>query len=438
MTTEKTSKEVEAGEAGLARRLGLGVGLVATLVAAVGGWAAHANLAGAVIAPGLVVVDSSIKKVQHPTGGVVGRILVKSGDHVSSGDLLVALDDTQTRANLGIVLSQLTELTGRKARLNAESDRAEGVIFPEGFAEQNADALRVALGERRLFEAKRQSSEGKRAQLRSRIEQYRHEIAGLEKQEKSKSRELVLVSEELERLEDLYKKQLMPVTRILSMERDATRIAGEHGSILSQIARINGQISEVELQIIEIDETTVTEAQKELRDVEARIAELQERRIAAEDVMRRIEIRAPRSGIVHELAVHTEGGVIGPGDTVMGIVPDEDERAIEVRLSPTDIDQVSIGQKVILRFPAFNQRTTPEVNGQISLVAADLTRDQQSGQSYYTARVSVTEEDLKKLGNLQLVAGMPVESFIQTGERTALSYLTKPLTDQVARAFKEE
>jgi HlyD family secretion protein len=419
-------------------RMAIGFGLVALLALAIGGWAANSQLSGAVIASGQVVVESSIKKVQHPTGGVVGEIRVKNGDHVEAGDILMRLDETQTRANLGIVVSQMTEMTARKARLAAERDGTASIDFPAGFEEGSEDCVRAAAGERRLFEAKRKNADGKKAQLRERVGQYRHEVEGLTKQEKSKATELSLVTEELARLQEMYDRNLVPVTRVLAMRRDVARIEGEHGSLISQIARVGGQIYEAELQIIEVDETIIVDAQKEYREVEAKLAEFSERQIAAEDQLKRIDIRAPRAGIVHELAVHTVGGVIGPGDVLMGIVPLEDQRSIEIRLSPTDIDQVTIGQKVVLRFAAFNQRTTPELKGAISRVAADVTRDPQSGASYYTAGVDVTDEELARLGAVKLVAGMPVEAFIQTGERTALSFLMKPVTDQIARAFKEE
>ena len=363
---------------------------------------------------------------------------MKNGDIVAAGDLLLRLDDTQTKANLGIVMTQLTELLGRNARLAAERDGVSEIAFPDGFEQLGSDARRVAAGERRLFTVKQKAADGKRAQLRARIGQYHSEIAGLVKQEKAKNKEFKLVNEEMDRLQILFAKKLVPQTRILAMERDATRIEGEQGALQAQIARTEGQISETELQILEIDETTVADSQKEFREIEARISELQERRVAAEDTLKRVEMRAPRSGIVHELTAHTIGGVVSPGDTVMSLVPTDDKSSIEVRLLPTDIDQISIGQKAHLRFPAFNQRNTPELNGNISRVAAEVTRDQQTGASYYSARISVADDELVKLGGKHLVPGMPVESFIQTSERTALSYLAKPFSDQVARAFREE
>ncbi len=425
-------------EQSLNRRIAAGLGIVVTLTAAVVGWAANSTLSSAVIAPGQVVVEGSLKKVQHLQGGVVGEILVKNGDNVAAGDLLLKLDDTQTRASLGIVTAQLIELKGRAARLTAIRDDAQSIAFTDGFEHSGPEARRVMQGETRLFEVLRKTAEGKKDQLRERIGQLRHETKGLEKQEAAKAREQELIAKELARLRQLHEKQLVPQTRLLAMERDETRIEGEHGTLLAQIARTSGQISETELQILDLGATAVSDAQKELREVEARIAELEERRIAGEDTLRRVELRAPRAGIVHELAANTVGGVIGPGDTVLSIVPSDDKRSIEVRLNPTDIDQITVGQKARLRFSAFNQRTTPELDGRIERVAAELSHDRERGLSYYTARVEVAEAEIAKLEGKVLVPGMPVETYIQTGDRTALSYLTKPFTDQVARAFKEE
>lgn len=420
------------------RRVAFSFGVISLLVFGIGGWAAVSQLQGAVIAPGHIVVESNVKKVQHPTGGVVGAILVKTGDRVTAGDIVMRLDDTQTRANLGIVTGQLTELTGRKARLVAERDGLSEVTFPAGFEASGLEAERVAAGERRLLAARRQSAASQKGQLRERIGQFNSEVEGLKRQEVAKSRELDLIRDELDRVEKMYRQQLIPYTRVLAMQRDWARVEGEHGALLSQIARAGGQISEIELKIIEIDDTMRTESQKELRDLEARIGELSERQIAAKDMLKRVDIRSPQTGIVHELAVHTVGGVISPGETVMGIVPVEDQKAIEVRLAPTDIDQVTVGQSAILRFPAFSQHTTPELKGAVSRVAPDLTHEKETGLAYYLARIRINDDDLTKFKTMQLVAGMPVESFIQTGERSALSYLVKPFSDQIERVFREE
>jgi len=422
---------------GLRRRLIAGLIVAGFLVFGVGSWAAVATLSGAVIASGLIVVDSNSKKVQHPSGGVIGEIRVKNGDVVAANDVLLRLDDTQTRAALGIVVSQLVELIGRKARLIAERDDAQEIAFPADFASFAPDADRVAAGERRLFEARRRTTAGQKAQYRERIEQLRHEVTGLSSQRDAKARELGLVREELARLTDMYQRNLLPVTRVLAIQRDEARIDGEHGALVAQIARASGQISEIELQILLLDQTLQSDAQKELREIEGRIAELSERRVAAEDQLKRIDLRAPIGGTVHELSVYTVGGVIAQGETLMLIVPNDDRLVIEVRVSPVDIDQLKLGQLSVLRFPAFNLRTTPEVHGRVVRIAADLTREAQTGQSFYVARIQADEAALATLGQLKLVPGMPVEAFIETGQRTALSYLVKPFSDQFARAFKE-
>ncbi len=304
------SNEHDAEDAAFARRAALGVGLILVLVLGLGGWGCNVQSRGAVIAAGHVTVDTSVKKIQHPTGGVVGAIDVKNGDRVAAGDLLIRLDDTQTRANLGIVKAELVEMLGRRARLAAERDGADAVSFPSEIETGFTDGARVIAGETRLFEARKRSRNEQLAQLRERAGQYKNEIAGLKAQEAAKAVELSLVKEELERVTDMHKRALVPETRLLQIQRDVARVGGEDGALLSQIARAEGQVSETELRIIELDATSRAEAQRELREVEARIAELMQKRVAAEDILKRIEIRAPTNGIVHELSVHTIGGVI--------------------------------------------------------------------------------------------------------------------------------
>lgn len=425
-------------EPGLARRLTVGLGLIALLGATVAGWAANATLTGAVIAPGLVVIDTSVKKVQHQTGGIVGAILVRTGDRVTAGDVVLRLDETQARANYGIITSQIVQLTGRKARLIAERDSAAEIVFPESFAKSDPEAPSVAEGESKLFVKRRAALEGQKSQLKERVGQLRREIEGLTAQAAAKDEEIKLMREELSRVMAMRKKELVPVQRLLSTQRDLTRLEGERGVLTAQIAKAQGSISETELQMFGLEQTTQSDANKELREIEARIAELAERRTAAEDMLKRVELRAPQSGIVHELAVHTVGGVIAPGETIMSIVPKDEDFAIEVKISPIDIDQVAIGQPVTLRFSAFNQTNTPELKGRVSQRAEELTKEPQTGNTYYTARVKVDPEERAKGASMRLVSGMPVEGFIETSQRTALSFLLKPVTDQISRAFREE
>lgn len=414
--------------------------LIALLFGGLGAWATYAPLSGAVIASGSVVVDSNVKKVQHPTGGIVGSINARNGDHVTAGDVLLRLDDTQTRANLGVILSQLIQLKGRRIRLEAERDGSQTLKFPAEFESGEAEAADVVRGEKKLFDARQILKNGQRAQLKERVGQLRRETEGLTAQRDAKSIEIELMQEELARLSDLRRQNLIPQPRVLAAQRDLVKLKGEWGALEAQIARSLGSISETELQIMTLDQTMQTEASKELRDVEGRIAELLERRVSAEDQLRRISIYAPQTGVVHELTVHTVGGVIGAAETIMLIVPDEDRLAIEVRVAPIDIDQIAIDQKCTLRFSAFNQRATPEFACVVSRVGADITRDPQTNTFYYLVRLRIADSESDKLNNLnlKLVPGMPVEAFIETGQRTMMSYLTKPLMDQIARAFKEE
>jgi len=420
-------------EPALRRRLTFAIALIGLLALSCGVWATTTPIAGAVIASGIVVVESNIKKVQHPSGGIVALIPVKNGDRVAAGDIVLKLDDTQARANLGIIVSQLVQLTGRKARLEAERDLADSIKFPVEFLGSGEDAKAIAEGEKRLFALRRTFKKGQTAQLGERIGQIKQEIKGLTAQREAKNSEVDLMVEELERLEVLRKKELMATNRILAAQRDLTRLKGEWGALIAQMARAQGQISEMELQVIALDQTMQTEATKELRDLEARMAELAERKIAAEDQLKRVVLGAPQAGIVHDLAVHTVGGVVSPGETVMTIVPNQDELSVEVRIATSDIDQVHVGQTATLRFPAFNQRTTPEITGTVTRIGADLTRESQTNTVFYVVRIRPENERDK----LKLLPGMPVEAFIATGERTALSYLVKPISDQFARAFRE-
>jgi HlyD family secretion protein len=433
---ENRPAEVLAYDAALRRPLATGLLLSCLIGLAVFAWGSVATLSGAVISHGIVVVDGNSKKMQHPQGGVIGQILVRDGSRVSAGDLLVKLDDTQARALLGIYTAQLTELIGRKTRLAAERDDRNDLEFPPGFVTSDPEATRVASGEQRLFDARILSANGQKAQLGERIKQYEEEIKGLTLQRSAKAREVALIHEELSRVDDLYRRTLLPVTRVLSLQRDETRIEGEVGTLVAQVAKLGGQIAETRLQIIAIDQNRFTDAQKELREVEGRIAELQERKIAAEDQLRRVEIKAPIDGIIHELSVHTVGGVVGPAEQLMLVVPSGDSLSVEVRIPSSDIDQLRIGRQGILRFTAFNQRTTPEVKAVVTRLSPDAVRDKETGQFYYTARIAPDKDDLARL-TVQLVPGMPVEAFIETSTRTALSYFTKPLTDQFERAFRE-
>jgi HlyD family secretion protein len=421
----------------------LGLTVIAVLIGGVGGWAATMQLSGAVIAGGVIVVESNVKKIQHPTGGVVGEILVKQGDIVKEGQILLRLDDTIPRASLGIVRSQLDEILARQGRLLAERDGAETITFAEELAERKKEASVAALitGEEKLFESRRRVRTGQRNQLKERIAQIEKEIVGLAAQRDAKEKELGLIAEELKGVESLYKKNLVSIMRYMALQRDQAKLEGDRGQFIADIARARARISESELQIIQLESEFRNEVLKELRDIEGKMGELRERHTAAQDQLKRVDLRAPQAGIVHQLNVHTVGGVITNAETVMLIVPLSDALIVEVKVAPSDIDQIAVGATVLVRIMAGNQRTNPDVTGSVTNISADLTRDPPSagspGAAYYLVRITLSAESISQLTDLKLIPGMPVESFIQTTMRTPLDYLLKPLREQIARAFRE-
>jgi HlyD family secretion protein len=418
-------------------KVGLRVLIAATVVA--GGWAVLMPLAGAVVVPGNLVVQSNVKAIQHPTGGVVAEIPVRNGMRVNAGDLLLRLDATQAQASLQVVTKQLDEFRARSARLVAERDGLARPDLPDELAPRIGEpAVKNLLSaESTLFQARATARESQKGLLRNRIGQLNEEIAGLDAQVGSKAKQIELIAGELTGVQDLYDKRLVPLPRLTALQREAARIEGERGQLISAIAETKAKISEAQLQIVRIDQDFRTDVVKELGEVKGKEAELVERAVAARDLLDRIEMRAPVTGLIHQLNVHTIGGVIRAGDTIMEVVPDADDLQIEARLQPTDIDQVRVGQKAFTRFPAFNQRTTPEVAGVVSYISADISRDAQSNANYFTVRVTLPDEERRRLAGLQLVSGMPAEVFMQTGSRTMLSYLFKPITDQLQRAFVE-
>lgn len=422
----------------LGGRVLLGLLLVVVLLFGIGGWAATAEISGAVIAPGLVVVEANLKRVQHPTGGVVSEILVNNGDFVKAGEVLMRLDQTQTRASLAVVVAQLDELIARRAKLEAARSGADAVVFPDGFRARSTETAALADAAERLHTAEREARNSQASQLAERLNQLAEEVGGLERQSKAKKLEHDLFANQLKQLRPLFKRKLVSALRLFEVERDEQRLNSEIASIKAKIAQIAGQQSETRLRIEELDKQAVAEALKELAEVNSRINELAERRVAGEDQLKRVDLLAPLDGFVHQLAVHTVGGVVGPGDVIMSIVPKGAPLSIEIRVSPSDIDQLADGQQVTLRFVAFNQRTTPEVIGAIKRIAADVTQDQRTGAEYYTVIVAPDPQSLQGLGKRQLLPGMPVESFIQTTSRKAISYFIKPFADQLNRAFREE
>jgi HlyD family secretion protein len=410
------------------------------LVAGLGGWAWTSEFAGAVIAQGQLVVDSNVKKVQHPTGGVVAELNVRDGSMVGAGDIVIKLDDTQTRANLQIVVKGLDELMARRAREEAEIDGMETVAFPKDLMARQGDPEidRILVGETRLFEIRRKTRDGLKAQLNERIAQSQEEITGLVAQVDSKDKQIEWIKKELEGVRELWAKQLVQFNRVTALEREQARLEGERGQLVASIAQSKGKISETRIQMLQIDQDMRTENGKDLADIRGKTAELVEKKVAAEDQLKRIDIRAPQAGMVHQLDVHTVGGVVSAGQQIMLIVPAADKLIVEAKVQPQDIDQVHIGQAAVMRFTNFNTRTTPELNGEVSLVSGDTTQDQRTGASYYTVRIAVPQDQIRRLGEVKLVPGMPVEVFIQTNARTVVSYFVRPFHDQINKVFREK
>jgi HlyD family secretion protein len=433
-------KVTSATRRSMRRHLVAAIVVVSVLVVGVGGWAATAVISGAVVASGSVVVDSNVKKVQHPTGGIVGELRVRDGDRVHAGDVVVRLDETVTRANLAIVTKGLGEMMARKARLESERDGLDTITFPAQLLAEADDPDRAAAmdSERKLFNLRKTARSGQKAQLRERIAQLGEEITGLAAQQNSKAKEIALIERELAGVRELWKQNLVQLTRLTALEREAARLDGERGQLVAASAQAKGKIAETALQILQIDQDIASDVAKELREVDGKIGELVERKVAAEDQLKRIDIRAPQDGTVFQLAVHTIGGVITAGDPIMLIVPEADNLSVEVKVNPQDIDQLQLNQKAILRFSAFNIRTTPEIEGVVTRISADTSTDQRTGQSYYTVRIAMPADQIERLGEVKLLPGMPVEAFMQTRDRTMLSYLIKPLHDQFLRAFREK
>lgn len=407
------------------RHLRLAIVLIGFLVVGVGGLAAVTGISGAVMGPGRVVVASDVKTIQHPTGGVVTEIRVDDGGRVRAGDVLLALDPTIASANATIVGTAVDQLTARQARLEAERD-SRPLRFPESLQSRSADpnVAGVMTDERRLYRLRAEARAGQK-------QQSLEEIRGFGDQAEAKRQQTDLIEQELVGVRKLYARELVPLTRLNALEREAAALRGDVAQLEASIAGARGRI-------IQIDQDARSDAGRELTDVQGRLAELTQRKVTADQEYSRILIRAPQDGVVDKLTVHTIGAVIAPGATILTIVPTQDKLGVEAKIRPSDVDRVKAGQTAMLRFSAFNLRSTPELKGSVDRVSAEVHAEDRTGATYYLAHVTIPPDQLARLGGLTLVPGMPVETFIQTGRRSMLSYLIKPLTDQFNRAFRED
>ena len=422
---------------GLRGRVIAGSIFAVLLIVGIGGWSATAKLSGAVISLGTVLVDDEVKAIQHLDGGVVRGIEVREGDIVERDAILLRLDDVQIRTERSILIGQLAELVARQARLQAQSLQASTIDFPEQYLASYPDAASILAGEQQLFDRTMLNRQSLRSQLQLQVAQLHEEIAGLDYQDGALKEELALVRAERARMGELATKGLIETTRLNASDRELARMMGSEGEIAASIARANARISEIDLQILAIDQTGGMEALRELRGVDARLAELRDRLTEVDARQARTVIRSPVSGTVNELSVTTLGGVITPAEKLMTIVPSDADLKIEFRVATNDIDQLRLAQPVKLRFSAFNQRTTPEIAGVVTRISAAATSDPKTGQSYYLAEADPID-DLAQLGPTGLVPGMPVEVFVETEQQVAIAYFVKPFTDQISRAFREE
>lgn len=419
--------------------IGSGLVVVAALVGGIGIWAGTTSLAGAVIASGTVVVESNVKKVQEQTGGTVHEILVRNGDKVTAGQVLVRFDDTVARANLGIIGQQLDRARLQMTRLEAETIGRDEMIIPDDLSARASDPAMAILiaGENALHRSNMTLLESQKAQLGTRNDQYREQIEGLKAQRAAALEALDLATNDLIIIQDLYAKRFASLDRLTALKTQTIQQKGEAGRLLAAIAEVEGRISENALASIQLDNDFRKSANADLREAEGKEAELVERKQVALDQLDHMTIKAPQSGVVQELAIHTVGGVVASGETMMLIVPQTDDLVIDAQVPPLRIDDVSLGQPVVIRFSAFDRNTTPECHGTVDRISPDLVKDTANRTAYYEARINITDEAVCLKTATRLIPGMPAELHIQTGDRTVWSYLMKPITDQLSRAFRE-
>lgn len=420
----------------------LGIVALVVLIGGFGTWAYFSSIAGAIIAPGQIEVESNRQAVQHADGGVVQEILVKEGDIVEAGQVLIRLDPTQLISERRIVESQLFELMARRGRLEAERDGAEEISFdPElvSAAADNPDVAAMMDSNRKLFAERHDNLAASIQQLHKRKAQYRAQIEGLDAQFKAIRSQVDFVDEELINQKSLYERGLTQQSRVLSLEREKARLEGSAGDIVASKAQTEGRITELDIEIIRVQTERRQEAVSTLSEQEGRELELRERRRAILEKLKRLDIRAPRSGAVYALQVYGEQSVIQTAQPLLYIVPQDQPLIIAVQIDTIHVDEVHVGQEVSLRFSAFRSRTTPEILGRVISVSPDALHDDKTGRSYYRARIELPEGEAEKLpdGSV-LVPGMPVTAYLRTGDRSPIAYLLKPFTDYFANAFREE
>lgn len=417
----------------------LTVVVIGALAAGVAAWGSLTEIEGAVVGSGALVVDGRSKTVQHPTGGRIAEIRVRDGDTVAEGEVLVRLDDTGPRTQLGVVEARLDEYRAREARLVAELTGETAIRFPAALTARAGEpgAAAAMKAETTLFEAGRAARAGSRVQLQERIHQTRRQIEGLEAQRAAKQAEIALTETESGAVGQLFDQRLVGLARTMPLRRALATATGDLGRIDATIAEARSLVAEIELRILQIDKDLATETARDLTSVRGQIAELAERRTAAATELEATEIRAPRAGRVNEMKIFTIGGVIRAGDPVLSIVPTDEALVAEARVAPADIDRVRLGSGASVRLRAGNQRTQPTLAGTVVRIADETSVDPRSGAAYYPVRVEFAAEAVRSLGDVRLVSGMPLDAFVGTGARSPFGYLFAPLTEQIAFAWRE-
>ncbi len=445
MTTRLPSQPDRLPASGGSRRsvhheLFAGALICLLLLGGLGGWAATTHLDGAIVARGQLAVSGNVKQIQHRDGGIVDRILVRDGMRVEAGEEMLRLDDTALRGNYAIVEAQLVDLIAKRQRLRAEqlgeTDMA-GIEPLPGFDNMKEELAKALAAETALFTARRTATAGQKAGITEQTRQLKAGVRGLDARLAATRDQVRLIGQELQSVEALMAQGLTTQRQLLALQRARAELTGTIGQLETEIAQSNIAISRSELEISQIDLVQREQAERDLRDVDASISELMERRSAAREQLDRLIVRAPQAGLVSQLAIHTIGGVIAAGATVALIVPDGDQLVVEVRIRPTDIDQAAIGQRAEIQLQTADARMLEPFAGTVTSLSADVIVQPATRESYYLARISITDEGrLRK--ERSLVSGMPVEVFLATtGRRTALQYLLSPLTDQLSHAMRE-
>jgi HlyD family secretion protein len=417
-----------------------GVVALVLLVFGVGLWSATTKISGAVVSSGMIQLENLRQVVQHPEGGVVGEILVSEGDTVEAGQIVLRFDDALLQSELTIIEGQLEEIQARKSRLKAERDEDDFVEFEQELLERakvNTELQELIDGQANLFNARKESAKKEIEQLAERKTQIALQIDGNTAQLESLDLQLELVAKELKDQQSLLAKGLAQASRVLALLREEARLRGQVGELKSVAARGAAQIVETELEILKLSSQRREAALDELRQIEYTAIELTERALSARETLARLEVRAPTGGIVFGLTVFAVRSVVRPADPILYIIPQDQPMVITSRIEAIHVDQVRQGQEATLRFSTFDQRTTPEVFGTVTMISADIFTDNNTGLSYYSAEIVPKKGEVDRLGDVELLPGMPVEAFIKTDERTPISFLVKPLADYFNRAFRE-